>query len=204
MSTVLNSRGLAYSNKGDDERALADYDRACKLRPNFPAPYNNRGLIFMRKGELQRAYDEFNIALSAQQRCKPLSPISQSRPRADACASNTMPRSPISPKASSSIPTAGRSRPTAASPTPRWANSMKRSPTATRCWRNLRSRSTRWPAAAMSIVAKGDLDAALKDYNERSRSTRISFAPMSAAASFTKSAATSRPRVPTTVPPAPR
>jgi len=63
-ATVLNSRGLAYSNKGEEERALADYDLATQRRPNFSAPYNNRGLIFLRRGELQRAYDEINIALS--------------------------------------------------------------------------------------------------------------------------------------------
>jgi tetratricopeptide (TPR) repeat protein len=63
-ATVLNSRGLAYGNKGDDERALADYDLALQRRPNFPAPFNNRGLIFLRRGDLGRAYDEFNIALS--------------------------------------------------------------------------------------------------------------------------------------------
>ena len=63
-TTVLNSRGLAYSNKGDEERALADFDLALQRRPNFSAPYNNRGLIFLRRGELQRAYDEFNVALS--------------------------------------------------------------------------------------------------------------------------------------------
>jgi Flp pilus assembly protein TadD len=63
-ATVLNSRGLAYGNKGDDERALADYDLALQRRPNFPSPFNNRGLIFLRRGDLGRAYDEFNIALS--------------------------------------------------------------------------------------------------------------------------------------------
>jgi tetratricopeptide (TPR) repeat protein len=63
-ATVLNSRGLAYSNKGDEDRAMADYDLALQRRPSFPAPYNNRGLIFLRRGELQRAYDEFNLALS--------------------------------------------------------------------------------------------------------------------------------------------
>lgn len=63
-ATVLNSRGLTYSNKGEDDRAMADYDLALQRRPGFPAPYNNRGLIFLRRGELQRAYDEFNLALS--------------------------------------------------------------------------------------------------------------------------------------------
>ncbi len=63
-ATVLNSRGLTYSNKGEEERALTDFDLALQKRPNFPAPYNNRGLIYLRRGELQRAYDEINIALS--------------------------------------------------------------------------------------------------------------------------------------------
>jgi len=59
----INSRGIAYSNKGDDERALADYDLCLKLRPNFASAYNNRGLIFMRRGDFARAFDEFNSAL---------------------------------------------------------------------------------------------------------------------------------------------
>ena len=67
-ATVLNSRGLTYSNRGEDDRAMADYDLALQRRPNFPAPYNNRGLIFLRRGELQRAYDEFNLALSLNSR----------------------------------------------------------------------------------------------------------------------------------------
>ncbi|MBR1125873.1 caspase family protein [Bradyrhizobium lablabi] len=61
---VLNARGLAYSNRGEEEKALADYDAALQKRPNFPSPHNNRGLIYMRRGELQRAYDEIMIALS--------------------------------------------------------------------------------------------------------------------------------------------
>lgn len=63
-TSVLNSRGLAYSNKGDEDHALADFDLAIQKRPNYGAPYNNRGLIYMRRGDLQRAYDEFNLALS--------------------------------------------------------------------------------------------------------------------------------------------
>lgn len=63
-ATVLNSRGLAYFNKGDEDRAMADYDLALQKRPNYAAPINNRGLIYLRHGELQRAFDEFNIALS--------------------------------------------------------------------------------------------------------------------------------------------
>jgi Flp pilus assembly protein TadD, contains TPR repeats len=39
----LNSRGIAYSNKGDDEHALADYEMCLQLRPSFSSAYNNRG-----------------------------------------------------------------------------------------------------------------------------------------------------------------
>jgi tetratricopeptide (TPR) repeat protein len=60
---VINQRGIAYSYKGDDERALADYDLCLQLRPTFGSAYNNRGLIFMRRGELQRALDEFGLAV---------------------------------------------------------------------------------------------------------------------------------------------
>ena len=48
---VINARGIAYSYKGDDERALADYDLCLQLRPTYGSAYNNRGLIFMRRGE---------------------------------------------------------------------------------------------------------------------------------------------------------
>ena len=61
--SVINARGIAYSYKGDDERALADYDLCLQLRPTYGSAYNNRGLIFMRRGELQRALDEFNLAV---------------------------------------------------------------------------------------------------------------------------------------------
>ena len=59
----INSRGLAYSDKGDDEHALADYELCIKLRPTYASPFNNRGLIYMRTGELDRALEDFNSAI---------------------------------------------------------------------------------------------------------------------------------------------
>src|SRR3954468_20838897 len=60
---VVNARGIAYSNKGDDERALAVYDLCLQLRPTFGSAYNNRGLIFMCRRALQCWPVEFNLAL---------------------------------------------------------------------------------------------------------------------------------------------
>ncbi len=59
----VNSRGIAYGSKGDDEHALADYDLCLQMRPNFAAAYNNRGIIFMRQLDFPRALDEFNAAI---------------------------------------------------------------------------------------------------------------------------------------------
>jgi tetratricopeptide (TPR) repeat protein len=59
----VNSRGIAYSSKGDDEHALADYDLCLQMRPNFASAYNNRGIIFLRKLDFPRALDEFNAAV---------------------------------------------------------------------------------------------------------------------------------------------
>src|SRR5882672_6430650 len=36
-----NARGLAYGYKGEDEQAMADYERSLKLRPNYSSAYNN-------------------------------------------------------------------------------------------------------------------------------------------------------------------
>lgn len=59
----VNSRGIAYSSKGDDEHALADYDLCLQMRPHFANAYNNRGIIFLRKLDFARALDEFNAAV---------------------------------------------------------------------------------------------------------------------------------------------
>ncbi len=59
----INSRGLAYSNKGDDERALADYAQCLKLRPNFSSAYNNRGLFSCVRATCSARSTEFNSAV---------------------------------------------------------------------------------------------------------------------------------------------
>jgi tetratricopeptide (TPR) repeat protein len=59
----LNSRGIAYSNKGDEEQALADYNLCLQMRPNYASAHNNIGNIYTRRGDLQHALDEFNLAV---------------------------------------------------------------------------------------------------------------------------------------------
>ncbi len=55
---------MAYDEKGDLDRALADYDQALKLHANFPEAYVNRGVAYHRKGDYGRAIADFTQALA--------------------------------------------------------------------------------------------------------------------------------------------
>jgi len=63
---VYYYRGMAYVNKGDYDKALADYDRAIKIDPLFARAYSNRANIFRRKGDIVRAMDAISQAISLQ------------------------------------------------------------------------------------------------------------------------------------------
>ena len=130
------------------------------------APYNNRGLIFMRQGELQRAFDEFNRAFDSNSR--PTSRyihlfnrgrVQTYRKQYDAALADFA-------EAKQLNPTARRSRLTAASPIPRSGNSTKRWRIATRCWQSMPKSIYALASRGNVYLAKGDLDAALKDYND--------------------------------------
>jgi Flp pilus assembly protein TadD len=58
-----NNRGYAYSNLGDYDRAMDDYNRAVSLDPTVGFAYNNRGAIYRTLGQIDRAMVEFNKAI---------------------------------------------------------------------------------------------------------------------------------------------
>jgi Flp pilus assembly protein TadD len=49
------NRGLAYHEKGDLDRAIADFDQALALDPQAAEAYNNRGTAYYDKGDLDHA-----------------------------------------------------------------------------------------------------------------------------------------------------
>ncbi|MGD1701691.1 tetratricopeptide repeat protein [Dapis sp. BLCC M229] len=49
-----------YTKKGDYEKAIADYDRAIQLDPEFVYAYLNRGLTYNDRGEYEKALADFN------------------------------------------------------------------------------------------------------------------------------------------------
>jgi tetratricopeptide (TPR) repeat protein len=51
--------GNAQRNKGDLDRAFADYDQAIRLDPKFAFTYYNRGLAWESKRDLQKALTDF-------------------------------------------------------------------------------------------------------------------------------------------------
>jgi tetratricopeptide (TPR) repeat protein len=55
-------RGTAFINKGDYDRAIADYDQAIRLKPTTSA-YGSRALAYSSKGEYDRAIADCDQAL---------------------------------------------------------------------------------------------------------------------------------------------
>lgn len=55
LAYAYYNRGLAYTRKGDDDRAIADFSTAIKLNSRDAAAYHTRGFSYSRKGDYDRA-----------------------------------------------------------------------------------------------------------------------------------------------------
>ncbi len=60
---AYHNRGLAKANLGDKQGAIADYDRAIKINPNFAVVYLNRGAIKLDLGDKQGAIADYDRAI---------------------------------------------------------------------------------------------------------------------------------------------
>ena len=56
------NRGCAYGNLGEYPKAIADYDDAIRLNPDFATAYYNRGVAYDELGEKQEAEANFSKA----------------------------------------------------------------------------------------------------------------------------------------------
>ncbi|MBV8838788.1 MAG: tetratricopeptide repeat protein, partial [Alphaproteobacteria bacterium] len=57
------NRGNALQQKGEADKAIADFDEAIKLEPKSPNAYNNRGTVKNEKGDADGAIEDFNAAI---------------------------------------------------------------------------------------------------------------------------------------------
>ncbi len=60
---IYNIHGVAYSEKGEHARALANFDKAIALQPDDANAHYNRGIAYMRKGEVDKALADYNGAI---------------------------------------------------------------------------------------------------------------------------------------------
>ncbi len=62
-ATVLNDRAVAYARLGRSKEALADYNKAVELFPEYPAAYNNRGNLLLSLGQPKEAVKDFDRSI---------------------------------------------------------------------------------------------------------------------------------------------
>jgi tetratricopeptide (TPR) repeat protein/S1-C subfamily serine protease len=60
---AYNNRGVSKSNLGDNKGAVADYNAAIQINPQYAEPYSNRGITKYRSGDNKGAMEDYNIAI---------------------------------------------------------------------------------------------------------------------------------------------
>jgi tetratricopeptide (TPR) repeat protein len=63
LAPIYSRRGNTYLSFKDYQQAIADFDRALELDPNFAFAYRNRGWAYYWLKEYQRAFADFNHTL---------------------------------------------------------------------------------------------------------------------------------------------
>ena len=63
LATLHADRGYAWADKGDPDRAIADYDAAIRLDPKYALAYNHRGEAYIDKGDYARAIADLDEAI---------------------------------------------------------------------------------------------------------------------------------------------
>jgi tetratricopeptide (TPR) repeat protein len=63
LSQAYYNRAIEYRNKGEIDRAIADYDEAIRLDPKDANAYTNRGRAYFAKGNNDRAIAEYDEAI---------------------------------------------------------------------------------------------------------------------------------------------
>jgi tetratricopeptide (TPR) repeat protein len=67
-AAAYNGRGRFYFENNDNDRALADFNKAIELDPKFGFAYYNRGKIYFQNGQFDLALKDYNVVLETSPR----------------------------------------------------------------------------------------------------------------------------------------
>lgn len=60
---AFDTRGVEYGERGDTDRAIADFSEAIRINPKFDNAYRHRGFALTKKSEYERAIADFTEAI---------------------------------------------------------------------------------------------------------------------------------------------
>src|SRR5262249_11084104 len=63
-SNAYSNRAMAYSARGQNDLAVADFEQAIKADPKNPGVLRNRGDFYVAQGEYKRALDDYSQAIA--------------------------------------------------------------------------------------------------------------------------------------------
>jgi tetratricopeptide (TPR) repeat protein len=68
LAWAFTDRGNAYRNKGELDKAVADYNQALRLDPNYASAYYNRGGVYRTMRNFDAAIADFRAAIRLDER----------------------------------------------------------------------------------------------------------------------------------------
>jgi tetratricopeptide (TPR) repeat protein len=63
LAVAYGRRGKAYLDKGEHDKAIADYTKAIEANPRDSFAYNSRGIAYRAKGDLDKAIADYGVAI---------------------------------------------------------------------------------------------------------------------------------------------